>query len=98
LAKSKKEQNEIESLHKDGYHYIGDWHTHPESVPTPSNTDLVNILECYNQSKHDLRYFIMVIVGMESFPEGMHVSAHNSDQTIKLNFLPVREASVSQFS
>lgn len=74
----KKEQNEIKELFGEGYHYVGDWHTHPEAVPTPSSTDLVNILECYSQSKHDLKYFIMVIVGTAFFPEGLHVSVHSS--------------------
>ena len=80
----KKEQNEIKELFGEGYHYVGDWHTHPEPVPTPSNTDLVNILECYNQSKHDLKYFIMVIVGTAAFPDGLYVSAHNSSCHKKL--------------
>ncbi|MCD8497195.1 MAG: Mov34/MPN/PAD-1 family protein [Alphaproteobacteria bacterium] len=93
----KKEQNEIKELFGEGYHYVGDWHTHPEIIPTPSKTDLKNIAECYTQSKHDLKYFIMVIIGTDGFPNGMHVSAHNSDQTIKLNFLPVHEVNVSQF-
>ena len=80
----KKEQNEIKELFGQGYHYIGDWHTHPEPSPTPSNTDLVNILECYDQSKHDLKYFIMVIVGTDPFPEGLHVSIHNGQSSYDL--------------
>lgn len=79
-----KEQTEINDLHREGYHYVGDWHTHPESIPTPSSTDLKNILECYNQSKHDLRYFIMVIVGTGPFPQGLHVSMHNSQLSCTL--------------
>lgn len=80
----KKEQNEIKELFEQGYHYIGDWHTHPEPNPTPSNTDLVNIIECYNQSKHDLKYFIMVIVGTAPFPECLHVSIHNGQSSYNL--------------
>ena len=80
----KKEQDEIDALHKDGYHYVGDWHTHPESKPTPSNTDLVNILECYSQSKHELKYFIMTIVGTDQFPDSLHVSIHNCYESITL--------------
>ena len=81
----KKEQNEIKELFGEGYHYVGDWHTHPEPVPTPSNTDLVNILECYNQSKHDLKYFIMVIVGTAPFPDGLHVSIHRGSSSANLH-------------
>lgn len=80
----KKEQNEIKELFGEGYHYVGDWHTHPELIPTPSNIDLVNILECYNQSRHDLKYFIMVIIGTDAFPNGIHVSIHNADLSSNL--------------
>lgn len=84
----RKEQDEITNLFADCYHYIGDWHTHPESTPTPSRIDLQNIAECYSQSIHDLNYFIMVIVGTNDFPEGLYVSAHDSEKSIELNFIP----------
>lgn len=80
----RKEQDEIKTLHEEGYHYVGDWHTHPEPLPKPSNTDLVNILECYNQSKHDLKYFIMAIIGTKPFPDGLHVSIHNRQKSCVL--------------
>lgn len=83
----KKEQSEIKDLFGKGYHYVGDWHTHPEPAPTPSNTDLFNIIECYNQSRHDLKYFIMVIVGTDPFPRGLHASIHNAKENVTLHHI-----------
>lgn len=91
----KKEQNEIKELFGEGYHYVGDWHTHPEAMPTPSNTDLVSVLECYNQSKHDLKYFIMVIVGTDPFPNGLHASIHNTSDSITLSPVLTPACSIS---
>lgn len=78
----KKEQDEIQALFKEGYHYVGDWHTHPEGNPTPSDVDIENIRECYERSRHDLKYFILAIVGTNGFPTGLHVSL-NDDETFE---------------
>lgn len=80
----KREQNEIKELFGKGYHYVGDWHTHPENIPMPSRIDLESINECYNQSHHDLKYFILVIVGTDKFPDGIHVSLNCKDAHVKL--------------
>jgi len=82
-----QERNEIKNLHKEGFHFVGDWHTHPEPEPKPSNTDLINILDCYSKSKHGLRYFIMVIVGSAHFPDGLHVSVHNTNRYLCLRYI-----------
>lgn len=83
----KKENSEVKALFQKGFHYVGDWHTHPEPVPTPSDTDLKNISECYNKSKHNLQYFIMVVVGTAPFPNGIHVSLNSKNIHRKLHIL-----------
>lgn len=42
--------------------YLGEWHTHPEKVPTPSKTDLreMNIL-----AKHNHSFIVLIILGTE---------------------------------
>lgn len=47
-------------------HYLGEWHTHPESDPTPSKVDLLNWnrLLAYYRFDPDPLYF--VIVGIEA--------------------------------
>ncbi len=79
LPNRKSERAEIIKSHEDGLHFIGDWHTHPESIPRPSGEDLSSISDCYRQSAHSLKYFVMVIVGTASFPQGISVSVHNGE-------------------
>ena len=67
------ERREIQRLFTHGLHYIGDWHTHPELKPTPSSTDIRNFREMFVQSRHNLRSFVMVIVGVAQIPTGLYV-------------------------
>src|SRR5665811_1466863 len=39
------EREEIQRLFQEGMHYLGDWHTHPQSRPQPSHTDLKSMRE-----------------------------------------------------
>jgi integrative and conjugative element protein (TIGR02256 family) len=71
------EQQEIDSLFKEGYHYVGDWHTHPEKLPSPSSEDINNIGNIFRKSRHSLNHFILVIVGQEEAPNGLYVGIHN---------------------
>lgn len=84
LPNRKAERAEINKNHGDGLHFIGDWHTHPESVPKPSREDLESIRACYLESKHALKYFVMVIVGTAEFPLGISVSIHNERESVFL--------------
>lgn len=71
------ERREIRSQFREGFHFVGDWHSHPEAQPQPSRTDLLSIAECVRQSVHDLNGFILVLVGLARWPEGLHVSVHD---------------------
>lgn len=73
------EASEIRTMYRQGLHFVGDWHTHPEKIPTPSSTDIQNIRRCYKESRHQLLGFMMVIVGLAPFPEGLSVSFHNQE-------------------
>src|SRR5579872_5651258 len=59
----KAEQMEIRERHSRDVHFIGDWHTHPEPVPSPSHTDSASMVDCFRKSKHSLNAFLLVIVG-----------------------------------
>lgn len=61
-------------MHRKGFHFVGDWHTHPEPVPTPSKFDKKTINEAVAKSRHNLQSFVMVIVGSGCLPAGLHVS------------------------
>lgn len=60
----KREANKtIQENFKNGLHYLGDWHTHPSSKPTPSRDDTQAIRSTFLDSEHQLNYFIMFILG-----------------------------------
>jgi integrative and conjugative element protein (TIGR02256 family) len=71
------ERKEIVSHHRRGFHYVGDWHTHPSRHPSPSGTDVRNISDCFLHSRHRLAAFVMIIVGTAAPPEGLRVSLHD---------------------
>ena len=70
------EQSEINELFNSGLHYVGDWHTHPEARPKPSQLDLSSMTETVRNSIHQLPGFLMVISGTEDCPAGLWVSFH----------------------
>lgn len=59
----KSAQRVIEKNFREGYYYIGDWHTHPEPDPTPSITDIKTIKSIFNESDHQLKYMFHTIIG-----------------------------------
>lgn len=59
----------IQENFKNGLHYLGDWHTHPCSVPTPSLSDIQSIRSTFLNSRHQLNYFIMLILGTKGIEE-----------------------------
>jgi integrative and conjugative element protein (TIGR02256 family) len=45
--------------------YLGEWHSHPESFPTPSQTDIESFCHQILSNRLNSELFIMVIVGNE---------------------------------
>jgi proteasome lid subunit RPN8/RPN11 len=66
---------------------VGDWHSHPEPVPRPSYLDLHSMKECFLRSKHELRNFLLIIVGNRAGPAGLYV-ALVSNEIVKLDQEP----------
>jgi integrative and conjugative element protein (TIGR02256 family) len=69
---------EIKRLFKQRLHFVGDWHTHPEREPRPSSWDMESMEDCFKKSRHQLKAFVMVIVGRADFPGGLWVSVHHN--------------------
>ena len=67
------ERREIKRLFKEGLHYVGDWHTHLEFSPRPSQTDTDSFKEMFRKSRHKLASFVIVIAGTAAPPEGIFV-------------------------
>ena len=67
----------INQRFKKGYHFVGEWHTHPVNKPTPSLLDLESMAESFIKSRHELNYFIMIIVGNTKKRTELWVSIHD---------------------
>lgn len=88
------ERREIAKLHREGLHYVGDWHTHPEPVATPSPLDIRNISEIFMRSRHAYGGILMVIVGQVDPPAGMFVGIADGKGVTALVPLPATEVVV----
>ena len=49
-----REQRDIGQAFRNGLHFIGNWHTHPQELPSPSTVDIKNTAERFRLSKHTL--------------------------------------------
>ena len=74
------ERAEIRRMFRAGLHYVGDWHTHPVAVPTPSPTDEASIHETFNESVHQLAGFVLLILGTDPAPTGLFVGVTNGTE------------------
>lgn len=80
----KRAQLEIDRNFVEGLEYVGDWHTHPEDIPTPSGIDLATMKSRFHSSKHRLLAFLFIIVGRAPSPEGLTVMLHNGNECVSL--------------
>ncbi len=62
---------------KQGRHFVGEWHTHPHRKPSPSGVDLDSMADAFLKSRHELNYFIMIIIGNETDRLELWASIHD---------------------
>jgi integrative and conjugative element protein (TIGR02256 family) len=74
----------IRQQFKKGYHFIGEWHTHPVINPSPSCLDIKSVKDSFLNSKHELNYFVMVIVGSDEDGLKLWVSLHDESNQYRL--------------
>lgn len=74
----RKEQREINDYYSRGLHYIGDWHTHPQNIPSPSPEDANKLKDIFRNSQHQLKYMLLVVVGRNDIPTGIWIGLVNS--------------------
>lgn len=82
------ERKEIREFFKNGLHYVGDWHTHPEARPVASGEDLRSMNELVTRSQHELPGFLMIIVGTNSDESGLWLSLHTGNNRHIRGLLP----------
>ena len=56
--------------------YIGEWHTHPEQNPHPSQTDFNSIIKSFNSAQLSVPLLIMIIVGTENLYFNVYDGGH----------------------
>lgn len=72
------EQKEISQRYREaGLHFVGDWHTHPERIPHPSNGDVNSVARMFSASNHDIFGILLVVVGTENLPNGLYVGLYD---------------------
>lgn len=67
------QRQEIKNRYLRASHFVGDWHTHPESLPSPSPEDIAGMLDCFHRSTHELNAFVLLILGTNPPPQGLYV-------------------------
>ncbi|WP_022668996.1 Mov34/MPN/PAD-1 family protein [Desulfospira joergensenii] len=85
IPNKKRLISEINQLFNKGFHYVGDWHTHPQDIPKPSQLDINSMRSCFQESTHELEYFIMIIVGRNLTNDGLWISLLNDSELIDLS-------------
>ncbi len=66
-----------------GLHYLGDWHSHPQNNPVPSQNDIESIRSTYNESVHELNYFILFILSNSDI-QSSYVALSNGKKEYQL--------------
>lgn len=87
IPDKKKQQYDIDKCFNNNLHYIGDWHTHPQAIPKPSQTDIDSMLDYFNKSKHQLNNLVLIIVGNNQTEEMLWVGIINNTRVLQLNNL-----------
>jgi integrative and conjugative element protein (TIGR02256 family) len=86
----RREQQDIDRHFQQRLHFVGNWHTHPQTIPLPSGVDLKNTRQRFIESEHSLKAFLVVIVGLAPFPCGLYVALVHQSATNKLSPFPDR--------
>lgn len=68
------QRREVRRNRDRGLHFVGDWHTHPEVGPRPSSLDLQSMKDSFFNSRHELRNFVLVVVGTVAGSAGLYVT------------------------
>lgn len=77
---------EIYNKYREGLHFVGDWHTHPEKYPFPTNKDINYMNNHFHLSFRKFRAFVMIIIGTEPEPQGLHVALVKGKSLIQLEY------------
>lgn len=63
------EQREIDDRFDRGLHFVGDWHTHPETTPRPSWPDIVSLDDTVRKSAHAMLALVLSSLASNQGPK-----------------------------
>lgn len=86
------------ALFMQGLHCVGLWHTHPESIPTPSPADLSLAKDHAEAANHQLAGILFLILGTAPLPHGLIVGAHDSQKFWTAGIVNHRNCHVNELS
>lgn len=66
-------------------HYVGEWHTHPESVPKPSCADRLSMARLLRRSTVVTGGLVLLILGRNGDYIGFHTVAGSSKTSLELD-------------
>lgn len=69
-------QAEIDERYTRGLNFVGDWHSHAQRNPGPSDRDFRSMRSLFATSRHGLNAIVMLIIGTETNPATWWCSAH----------------------
>ena len=55
--------------------YLGEWHTHPEDIPTPSKTDINSFTKTIKKNRLNSKVHFMIIIGRVSIYIGIYFNS-----------------------
>ncbi|MCW0351572.1 hypothetical protein NB716_000366 [Pantoea ananatis] len=82
----RKAKENIISLFKEGFHYLGDWHTHNETVAHPSGTDIRSIHDLFIRSNHTRPFFLMLIIPNKLCIADCYLSAADGNRIFNFEY------------
>lgn len=71
-----------------GLHFIGEWHTHPQHRPHPSQQDILTARACLVESDHELNAFVVVVLGSNASIADAWVGIVHEEDVLRLHAIP----------
>lgn len=69
--------------------YLGEWHTHPEKLPSPSPTDFSSFEKQIKTNVLNSKFIFMIIIGTE----GIYAATHSASGLMDKKQIPFSEIS-----
>ena len=74
-------KSQLRRFWKNNYYYLGEWHFHPLSSPTPSKTDVMQIKEIAQDKSYNCPEPILIIIGGNPYDESyLYATIFSSNQ------------------